>query len=357
MDRHDLPDVVTAEHVAGIHQADLEIEHEFGCKGLTYWFDENRNAGFCLIEAPNKEALVEMHDKAHGGIPTKIIEVDDKLVDSFLGRLKDPQITKDSDFEFVDSAFRTLMVIKSVDVEYKKNTNDDSDLSDSIEIIKNSISSFEGNIVKKNNQSLLVSFVSVRKAVDCAIELVNNKISTTNNLKIGLNAGDPVANGEKIFEDTIILAKRLCKVVIGDVVISSLVRQLYMDESMKDSSKLKFITSLNSDEEFFLTHFMDFIEEKYNNPLLKVDDFNKVLGQSNSQLYRKLKVLTGKSPNNFLREYRLAQALNLMTKQKGNISQIAFETGFNSLSYFSKCFQKFYGILPSEYYKTILDDI
>ena len=55
MDRHDLNDAITAEHVANIHQEDLKIEHEFGCKGLTYWFDDHRKTAFCLIKAPNKE--------------------------------------------------------------------------------------------------------------------------------------------------------------------------------------------------------------------------------------------------------------------------------------------------------------
>ena len=53
MDRHDLPESVNAEHVAHIHQEDLKIEHEFGCKGLTYWFDDKRKTAFCLINAPN----------------------------------------------------------------------------------------------------------------------------------------------------------------------------------------------------------------------------------------------------------------------------------------------------------------
>ena len=47
MDRHDLPESVTAEEVARLHQEDLKIEHKFGCKGMTYWFDEVRK--YCLL--------------------------------------------------------------------------------------------------------------------------------------------------------------------------------------------------------------------------------------------------------------------------------------------------------------------
>ncbi len=95
MDRHDVSEVVTAEHVAQLHQEDLKIEHKYGCKGLTYWFDDKRKTAFCLIEAPNEQACSEMHDDAHGEIPHQIIEVDANLVESFLGRIEDPEnITK-----------------------------------------------------------------------------------------------------------------------------------------------------------------------------------------------------------------------------------------------------------------------
>lgn len=73
MDRHDLPESVTAEHVAKIHKKDLNIEQKYGCKGLTYWFDDNRKTAFCLIDAPNRAVLQQMHDHAHGAIANSII--------------------------------------------------------------------------------------------------------------------------------------------------------------------------------------------------------------------------------------------------------------------------------------------
>ena len=69
MDRHDVSKEVTAEIVADLHQKDLKIQHKFNCKGLTYWFDDKRKTAFCLVEAPNKAALKEMHDQAHGEFP------------------------------------------------------------------------------------------------------------------------------------------------------------------------------------------------------------------------------------------------------------------------------------------------
>ena len=48
MDRHDVSETVTAENVALLHQADLRIQDQFGCRGLTYWFDEKRKTAFSL---------------------------------------------------------------------------------------------------------------------------------------------------------------------------------------------------------------------------------------------------------------------------------------------------------------------
>jgi AraC-like DNA-binding protein len=94
---------------------------------------------------------------------------------------------------------------------------------------------------------------------------------------------------------------------------------------------------------------MDYADLNWIDINLKVDDFSKPVGCSKSQLYRKITALSGKSPNSFIKEYRLSEALVLLNKNTGNVSEIAFETGFSSPSYFSKCFQKTYGQSPSEY--------
>ena len=99
MDRHDLPVSINAEEVARLHQEDLKIEAEFGCKGLTYWYDDHRKLAFCLIEAPDQSALQQMHNHAHGAVPNSIIEVNPSVVSSFLGRISDPEKASGADLE------------------------------------------------------------------------------------------------------------------------------------------------------------------------------------------------------------------------------------------------------------------
>ena len=103
MDRHDVSDSVTAEILADLHQKDLKVQHQFDCRGLTYWFDDKRKTAFCLIEAPHKNAIIEMHNKAHGDVPHSIIEVDTSIVESFLGRIEDPKRARDTGLNIIIS--------------------------------------------------------------------------------------------------------------------------------------------------------------------------------------------------------------------------------------------------------------
>ena len=361
MDRHDLPEDITAEHVAKIHQADLKIEHKFGCKGLTYWFDETRKTAFCLIKAPNKEAIQTMHNEAHGGIPNSVIEVDDNIVESFLGRIEDPKKSQKTELNIInDPAFRTIMVGRIKRSSFKHSVSKQVDLAiynHSKSLVK-TINKFNGSIVKQNLEYFLTSFDSITNAVLCAIE-IQTKLKQKNintyesdvKFNIGLSAGIPVTDKEVIFEDTIKTAERLCGVVNGQIAVSSKVKDLYESENLNISIDEKFVYVLNPTDEKFLNMLMDYIEKEWTNTALNIDEFSKELGYSKSQLYRKLVSLTGKSPNIFIKEYRLNKALKLLDKQIGNISKIAYDTGFNSPAYFSKCFQKTFGVLPSNYIK------
>src|SRR5680860_417706 len=112
MDRHVVSEAVTAEIVAQIHQEDLKIQHKYDCRGLTYWFDDARKTAFCLIEAPDRNAIVEMHHHAHGNVPHQIIAVDKTIVESFLGRIEDPEKAQNTNLNIInDPAFRTIMMV------------------------------------------------------------------------------------------------------------------------------------------------------------------------------------------------------------------------------------------------------
>ena len=89
MDRHNT-EGLTREDIVASHVKDLAIQGRYGVRFITYWHDEVTSKAFCLVDAPNKDALQKVHDEAHGGIANEIIEVDPAAVEAFLGKVTGP---------------------------------------------------------------------------------------------------------------------------------------------------------------------------------------------------------------------------------------------------------------------------
>ncbi len=366
MDRHDIPGL-TAMDVAEGHKQDLEIQHQYGCRALTYWYDEKRGLAFCLIEAPEKRAVEELHEHSHGLIPNHIIEVKSNLVEAFLGRIEDPEssaTTDDSDLAIVEEpAFRAIMVTELQDAALMTARLGQADFdyfSTHNNFIQAAFKQHNGREIRRSRAGFLGSFDSVSNCMACAIDIQkrceahNNQTSGASvRVAIGLSAGFPVTDNNSLFGETIQLARRLCYIANqGQVVASSTVKEHYVPKTPEISSDDE-IRTLNPMEEKFLNQLMDIVERVWNQEGFDVDDFSRQMGLSRSQLYRKITSLTHLSPNEFVREFRLRKAIELIEMQHNNISQIAFETGFGSPSYFSKCFQERFGILPSDYARAI----
>jgi len=352
MDRHDIQSQVTPEDVANLHVQDLKIQDQFNCRALTYWFDEVRQTAFCLIEAPDEQSIIDLHTHAHGEVPHQVIAVEASIVESFLGRIEDPEKAQNAELNIInDPAFRTIMI---VDIKQQPVVPNNQPASNRYrQVLLSLLDTHDGKLVRQANGRFLISFQSVTKAVHAAIQinLSLKNIRTTDKplLKITLSAGVPVTENNLIFADAIKMAERMCKVVKGEIILAADVKNLYDSENADALNANAYICCLTKTDEQFMNILMDQVELSWNNTSLKVDDLGRSLGFSKSQLYRKMIQLTGESPNNFIHEYRLSEALTLLSKQLNNVSEIAFETGFTSPSYFSKCFRKKYGHFPSHY--------
>jgi len=103
----------------------------------------------------------------------------------------------------------------------------------------------------------------------------------------------------------------------------------------------------------FITRFRKIIEDKLIDNDLNVDEIGKSLGLSRVQLYRKIKSLTNYAPNELVRIIRLKASEQLMINTEKSISEIAYETGFSSPSYFTKCFKEYFNESPTEFIKRI----
>lgn len=99
----------------------------------------------------------------------------------------------------------------------------------------------------------------------------------------------------------------------------------------------------------FINKFRKVIEDNLIDSDLNVDEIGKNLGLSRVQLYRKIKSLTNYAPNELVRIIRLKAAEQLFINTEKNISEVAYDTGFTSPSYFTKCFKEYFNESPTEY--------
>ena len=90
-------------------------------------------------------------------------------------------------------------------------------------------------------------------------------------------------------------------------------------------------------------------KEEISNEDFSVESFSSRMAMSSSMLYRKMKALTGLSPNRFIVDVRLKRAAQLLESQAYTISEVAYKVGFSDMHYFSTCFKRMFGMTPSEY--------
>ncbi|HKO78829.1 MAG TPA: nickel-binding protein [Chitinophagaceae bacterium] len=357
MDIHNVPGIEAID-VAEAHQKDIAIQEEYHCKAMTYWVDENRGTAFCLISAPDKQMVEEMHRRAHGLVPNKVIEVNNEVVESFLGRIYDPEETETSDSGlkvFSDSAFRILLVTDTTDpvlLRHKLGSEKaDELLNEQNNIIRKELSTHDGRKVENAGSGFIASFSSAVKAIACAVKIQKNLADTNRHLtgfKIGISAGNPVDKSDKLFGDTIQLARHLGAIAKSNqVALSSAVKELAASYNFQDDQK--YLTTLSPQDEILLESIFNTLEKNWQDADFTGTEFCQAMAMSKSQLYRKTIVLSGLSPNILLKEFRLDKARELLKNKRFTISQATFDSGFTSPSYFTKCFKKKFGLLPEAY--------
>lgn len=104
----------------------------------------------------------------------------------------------------------------------------------------------------------------------------------------------------------------------------------------------------NLDEQF-LRNFIEYVEAKYTSSNLTVESLSEQFGMSRVQLFRKTKALFGESPNDYIQQFRLKKASQLLVESELTVSEIAYQVGYSSPGYFATAFKGRYGCSPSEW--------
>lgn len=125
-------------------------------------------------------------------------------------------------------------------------------------------------------------------------------------------------------------------------------RQLQLSLSREMSFQPSMVKVSNIDREF-LDDLQSVLEKNLSDPDFNVEELSRRLYMSRTTVYRKIQALSGESPTDFIRYYRLKRAAQLLKSNFGSITEVAFEVGFNSRAYFTKCFKEKFHQLPSEY--------
>ena len=244
MDRHDLLGLTQAD-VAQAHRRDLDVQDRHGVRYMAYWYDEGNGAAFCLVNAPDPATAELVHREAHGEIANTIIPVDLVAVEAFLGRIGDPRAgPRAASPPAVDRGLRAVMFTDIVGSTEMTARLGDSAALEQVRahdaLVRRGLEAHGGREVKHTGDGIMASFDNVAEAVRAAAEIqrrfadYNAGASESLSVRIGIDAGEPVAEHNDLFGATVQLAHRLCsEAEANGIVVSGRVRQLSQESAAR----------------------------------------------------------------------------------------------------------------------------
>jgi class 3 adenylate cyclase len=248
MDIHEIPGGITADEVAKAHAHDAAVEGKYGVHYHKYWVNERAGKIFCLCEAPNAEAAMQVHREAHGQVAEKIIQVEPDVADLFLGGSEvnsaGAVLLPGGAADARDPGIRTVLFTDIVESTSLTQTLGDDVAMELLQIhdsvVRDALKALNGREVKHTGDGIMASFVSAAAAVRCAAqiqrELAQRAGEQSNHpvrVRIGGAAGEPVEHGNDIFGSTVQLAARLCSHAEPEqIVVSSVVADLCIGKGL-----------------------------------------------------------------------------------------------------------------------------
>lgn len=359
MDFHKIENV-TIDAVKMAHSADEAIQDKYGVKYHQFWVNQEAGTVFCLVEGPDAATCELVHQMAHGNLPCALTEVETGFYEKLMGKNHkvDNGYVQHADGT-VDLGYRSILFASVYGITTVKSPNDPALLLTPLrarKIIAEKITTNSGREVKwEVDDGLIGVFDDTTDAVRCAIQinealLQHKKADPPIIFKIGISAAQPVTQDGNFFTEAIRLAHRLSITAADNqVLISPMAKKLCKEEKLLKENH--FVGSLSTTQEEFMSKLLNISEANLSDQEFGPDNLSTEICVSRPQLYRKIKALTGRSPNDFIHSLRMARALALLKQKKANIAEVAFETGFNSPSYFTKCFTERFGCTPSLFVK------
>lgn len=239
----------TADDVQAAHLSDLEAQEKFGVRYLRYWFNPSAGTVCCLVDAPDPEAAEKCHLEAHGLAADKIIQVEEEIVQAFLGdsadagtgRMVDSRGKPDGGLRtvlFTDMAGSTSMTQRLGDAEAMKIMKAHDRL------VRREIEARRGRVIKHTGDGHMAVFSTASAAIRAAIAIQkafhghNERVPDRPiSVRIGMSAGEPVDEGQDLFGATVQLARRVCDAASeGAIYVSNVVCELCLGKDFTFSS-------------------------------------------------------------------------------------------------------------------------
>ncbi len=215
---------------------------------------------------------------------------------------------------------------------------------------------YKAKIVYNDNNTYLLIFDSASNAIWSAIKIQSNFKYITPKMDNGvrkLQIGISCTNADY---DSILRKPGagntpyyMCEWIPDTIVISKDVYSFFKKENKNAELDRNQIRVLSKNDENFLKRVMNYLNDSWSTSEFSMHEIPRIVGYSTSGFYKKIKKITGKSPNLLFREFRLKKAIKALYKKGGTIGEVALKNGFKSRGYFSKCFEETFGVLPSRY--------
>ena len=230
MDIHKVPGVLEEEDMAKAHLADIAIQEKYGATVHTYWLNKENGTVNCLIDAPSAEQANALHRAAHGMEAKKLIEVNEAVVEAFLGRIDETAAAIDHATTQAGSSLRVILFTDIVGSTQMTQELGDAAAMNVLHvhdtIVRDALKKHGGREVKHTGDGIMASFASVAGSINTAIT-TQRGISDYNqtapihdlHVRIGLCAGEPVEKNQDLFGTSVQLAARICDHADADQIL------------------------------------------------------------------------------------------------------------------------------------------
>lgn len=239
MDRHELVGASAAD-IAQAHAMDVAAQAPYGVEYVTYWFDYSQGHGFCLARGPDQETVERVHRESHGQVASEIIAVDDAVVGRFMGGIPTHPVGE----VYEDSAFRAILftdLVGSTDLTQRLGDSAAMNMLRRHDaIVREAIDDCNGSEVKHTGDGIMASFRSVGAALRAGVAIQRGFDEATKRgempctVRVGIAAGEPVAEADDLFGAAVQLAARLTgKARPGTILVSAAVRDLALGKGFQ----------------------------------------------------------------------------------------------------------------------------